>query len=228
MSSIMHRSHLATLLLTVIIAAGSACAGPIKRLYPPKENEPSISIYIVSHGWHTGIVVKRQDIPPDTWPESKDFPDAEYLEVGWGDKVFYQAPKILLRNKLKAILWPTSSVLHIVGFSDSVEAFFPHSEIIELELSQAGFEQLYLYIYHSYAKDGSGESIEMGPGLYGNSRFYLSREKYHAFKTCNVWTAKALRSTGYPITSFYTLPTESVMSQVRKLGKPIRAKQIEH
>jgi uncharacterized protein (TIGR02117 family) len=206
----------------LISLASLACAGPIENLYPPRESEPSGSVYLVSHGWHAGIVIKREDIPSDVWPENEDFPDAEYLEVGWGDQDYYQAPGFNLWIALKAAFWPTPSVLHIVGFNGPIESYFPESDIIELKLSQRGFKQLCGYIQNSYARDDSGKTIRLGPGLYGDSAFYLSNEKFYLFKTCNVWTAKAIRSAGCPITPFYAITVENLMFQARKFGRVLR------
>ena len=35
-----------------------------------------------------GLVVKYDDIDPHLWPEKDDFPEALYLEVGWGTAIF--------------------------------------------------------------------------------------------------------------------------------------------
>jgi hypothetical protein len=56
-------------LVFVLLIACCACAGPVKELYPPSKDEPTRSIYLVSHGWHTGIVIKRMDIPNGIWPD---------------------------------------------------------------------------------------------------------------------------------------------------------------
>ena len=215
-----------TVILVSIILC-SACAGSMRELYPPQADEPVKPIYLVTHGWHTGIVFNLDDIPYDVWPEAHHFTDTKYLEVGWGDKDFYQAPEITLWNKIKAALWPTSGVLHIVGFNDPLHRAFPHSEIIGLELSQSGFEQLCHYIHESYEKDAIGNVVPLGPGLYGDGRFYLSSEKYHLFKTCNVWTAKAIRSAGFPIMPLFSITTESLMSKVREQGNLLQIKQSE-
>ena len=45
-----------------------------------------LAIYLVSHDWHVGIVVKRIDILDDVCPNLKNFANADYLEIGWGDK----------------------------------------------------------------------------------------------------------------------------------------------
>jgi len=214
----MGKTHLTLGLFMVAVVAFVACSAPVKGLFPPAEGEPTRVIYLVSHGWHAGIVVERADIPQDVWPEQGDFPESDYLEVGWGDRDFYQTSQPHWGLVLKAALWPTSSVLHVTGFSALVSAYFPDSEIVRIELSSPGFERLCRYIANSYSRDASGHAVVLGSGLYGKSHFYLSREFYHGFKTCNVWTARALRAAGCPLTPAFTIRVESLMSQARGFG----------
>lgn len=200
-----------------------ACSAPPKGLFPPGPHQPYKTVYLVSHGWHAGIVVRRTDIPPGIWPQHNDFPQAEYLEIGWGDRDYYMTPQPHPGITLKAGLLPTESVLHIVGFSGPVTRYFPHSEVIRLDLSAAGFERLCAHLANSYAEDAAGRSQPLGPSLYGDGRFYLSRETYHAFNTCNVWTARALRAAGCPITPAFTLTVDTLMARAARLGKVIQA-----
>jgi len=216
------------LLFFIVILACSACAAPVGDLFPPGENQPSKAIYLVTHGGHAGIVVKRNDIPEGVWPEHNDFPAAEYLEVGWGERDYYPMTDPHLGHTLKAGLWPTASVLHIVGFSGLVTDYFPHSEIIRIDLSYPGFERLCSYLHNSFAKDEHGNSIPLGPGHYGHSRFYLSRGSYHAFNTCNVWTARALRTAGCPITPAFALMVGSLMSRAATFGMVIQERPAGH
>ena len=190
-------------------------------LYPPWPGEIVKSVYVMSHGWHTGIAVRRQDIPEGLWPEQYDFADAEYVEVGWGDREFYMTPEATSGQALRAVVWPTSSVLHVVAFSGRVGRFFPRSEILEIAVSSRGFDRLVTFIQDAHARDEAGRAIPLGPGQYGNSRFYLAREKYFLLKTCNTWTARALRAAGAPITPLYALTAGNVMSQARTFGSPI-------
>jgi len=207
-----------------MLVACCACAAPVKDLFPPGDNASTKAIYLVSHGWHAGIVLRRADIPADLWPENVDFPYAEFLEVGWGDKQYYQTPDAHFGITLRAALWPTSSVLHIVGFSGAVTAYFPGSEIIEIKLSEPGIELLSRYIAASFARDESGQARPLGGGLYGNSWFYLSRESYHLFNTCNVWTARALHAAGVPITPSFSITVEQLMAQAQTFGEVVQSK----
>jgi uncharacterized protein (TIGR02117 family) len=201
-----------------LAASCCACAAPVRDTSTPSENEPRNTIYLVSHGWHAGIVLRRAEIPDSVWPAPGDFSDAQFLEVGWGDMDYYQTPDPHMGLILKAVLLPTTSVLHIVSFSSPVPVYFPYSEIIRIELSSAGFEHLSGTIAASFARDEAGNITSLGHGLYGNSRFYLSRETYHLFNTCNVWTARALRAAGLPITPATATRVENLMSQARKFG----------
>jgi uncharacterized protein (TIGR02117 family) len=207
-------------LISVLLVA---CTAPPKGLFPPEPSQPYKTIYLVSHGWHAGIVVRRTDIPFGVWPQHNDFPQAQYLEVGWGDKDYYMTPQPHMGITLKAGLLPTASVLHIVGFNGSVTRNFPHSEVIKIDLSTTGFARLCTYLANSYAEDAAGHSQPLGPSLYGDGRFYRSRETYHAFNTCNVWTARALRAAGCPITPAFTLTVDTLMVRAAKLGKVIQA-----
>jgi len=216
-------SGLTALMLALLVA----CASPPEGLFPPRPNEPFKTIYLVSHGWHAGIVVRRKDIPPGIWPQHKDFPEAEYLEVGWGDKDYYMTPQPHLGITLKAGLLPSASVLHVVGFRGAVTHYFPHSEVIRINLSEAGFERLCAYLASSYAENEAGHSQPLGPSLYGDGQFYLSRETYHAFNTCNVWSARALRAAGCPITPAFTLTVDTLIVRAAELGTVIQARSTE-
>ena len=181
------------------------------------------TINLVGHGWHAGIVLRHSDISDKLWPEINDFPDAEYLEIGWGDMDYYQIPDPHFGIILKAALLPSSSVLHIVGFNDSVADYFPHSEVIELQLSDSGFEKMIQRIAASYSRDDKEKPIILGPGLYGDSLFYRSKETYHIFNTCNIWTARILRTAGLPVNP--AIRVESLISQASKLGKVVQPKK---
>ena len=208
-------------LQSLVIIACSGCTAPVTLPFSPEDQAVLKSIYLVSSGWHAGIVFKRADISPDALPVLDDFATADYLEVNWGDAEFYQTPGAPVGVALKAVLWPTASVLHIVGFNGKVAQHYPLSELVELQLSSRGFERLLRHIAASFASDRSGQPQFIGPGLSANSRFYLSRESYHLFNTCNVWTARALKTAGLSISPWFSLTAGGLMRQAKAVGKEI-------
>ena len=84
----------------LLLTAG--CHGHVRELYPPLPGEAAVTIYVVGHGWHPGIVIRRDDIPAEAWPEHRRSLAARFLEVGWGDRAFYESPEAGVRLALKA------------------------------------------------------------------------------------------------------------------------------
>lgn len=214
-----YRLLLKRVMLFVLLQSISSAVAAMD--YPPR-----VSIYLVSHGWHAGIVLKRQSLSNRIEVLKQDFANADYLEIGWGDSDFYQTPEPHIGHILKAGLFPSESVLHLVGFNGDVTRYFPYSEIIELKVTPQQLDQLSRYIVASFAVDGEGKTRSLGRGLYGDSRFYRSKESYHIFNTCNVWTARALHRTGLATHPSSAITVEDLMGQLRGLGKVVQPMKV--
>jgi len=193
---------------------------PLSLSVAAAESDARIPIYLVSHGWHAGIVLERQHLSERAAVVQRDFANADFLEIGWGDSDFYQTPEPHIGHILKAGLLPSESVLHLVGFNGRVERYFPDSEIIELMFTPKQLKALSSYIVASFAEEGGGESL--GRGLYGDSQFYRSNERYHIFNTCNVWTARALKQAKLDIHPASAISVDDLMEQARGLGRVIQ------
>ncbi len=205
----------------VALAAGlavAACLGPVRDLYPPRLGDATVTVYVVRHGWHSGLVIRRDQIPPEAWPEHARFPAAQFLEVGWGDRAFYQSPDAGIALALEASFASGGSVLHLTGLDRPPAEHFAHAEITAVELSAGGTEALARFVSRGYARDTSGAPIDLGPGLYPGSRFYAATGRYSLFYTCNSWIAEALRAGGCPITPAWALTGGNLAFQARRCG----------
>ena len=136
------------------------------------------SIYVVRQPWHTGIVVLAADVPANAWLARRDFPDAAYLEVGWGDRAYYQAADPGVWLGLRALFWPTPGVLHVAAFNGPVERTFGSAEILELRVSARGLARLVEVVRDSHELDVR-PTDRAWTWSRGASRFYASREKFH-------------------------------------------------
>jgi uncharacterized protein (TIGR02117 family) len=174
------------------------------------EARGDISLHVVAHGWHTGIALRALDIDFVRWRALPHAAGARHIEVGWGDRDYYPTPGFNLWYGVKALLWPTPSVLHVVDFDEPPKRAFPASEVVELHISRTGLERLLAYIASSFEPDAA----PVAPSLYASGAFYPSREKFHLFKTCNVWVARGLREAGIEVRS--SLSTEGLMAQLRR------------
>ncbi len=174
------------------------------------------AFYVVSHGWHTGIVVNRRDLIEVVPPLEDNFSSGEYLEIGWGDERFYQAPTVSLGIVFQAIFWPTPTVLHIVTVPYNPQRYFSKSEVVEVSVPQTGYEKLLAYVAGSFGRTAGNGVIKLGPGLYGNSRFYRAEGVFSGFNTCNTWVAKTIEAAGYPISSMTIITAAGLMSELRE------------
>jgi len=172
------------------------------------------TLYMVNHGWHTGLVIRRGDIPAGMWPEQRQAPPGEYLEVGWGQREFYQTRDPSLLQALGAALWPAPGILHLVGFNGPVDVQFPYSEVIALQVDAAAMTRVAQYISDAYERNAAGGIKRMGQGLYGDSRFFAGRENFHLLRTCNVWTGRALRLAGCSVG--FGIMAENVMQSAAR------------
>ncbi|WP_349617205.1 TIGR02117 family protein [Azotobacter salinestris] len=174
-------------------------------------------IYIVSHGWHTGFVVPADDVQRRLPELEKRFGNTAYIEFGWGDEGFYQAEAVTSGLTLKAILWPSESVMHVVAVPVAADEYFSGHEMVRLCLTDGELRSLVDFIEGSFYKDERGEIRRLGDGLYGDSQFYKGVGEYHLMNTCNKWTAKGLRSAGVDIFPAFKLTAGSIMKSIAKI-----------
>lgn len=197
----------------------SACASaPIAPITQAPLEPGQHRLYVVNHGWHTGIVVRAADVPAHAWPARRDFPDAQYLEVGWGSHDYYQAKDPGVWLALKSAFLPGASVLHVVAFDGAVERYFSASEVLEIRVSGHGLKRFIEHVRASHAIDPAGQPLVLGTGLYGRSRFYASKETFHLLNNCNVWVATALGEAGVPLPSTPTIRAGALMFHVRTMS----------
>jgi len=182
----------------------------------------SLSVYVISNGWHTGLVLPRGHVSSEIWPEQGELAPAPFLEVGWGDREAYVADRITVRLALGAALGSASAALQVAGLDTLPTERGREIEVAELRLTPRGFDDLSRFISKSYARDGTGHTIRLARGYTDNSAFFLATGRYHLFNTCNTWTAKALRAAGCPLVAALTLTASQLMDQALSVCKGSR------
>ena len=214
----------ALLLLLALVVLAPGCAAQLNPGSGAAADAQATmhSVHVVRHGWHSGIVVRAADVPEHAWPARREFIGAEHLELGWGDRAYYPAPDPSPWLGLRALLWPTAGVLHVVAFSGPVEHYFASAEIVALQITPRGFTRLVAAISASHELDAAGQPIPLGPGLYGKSRFYASSDVFSLFATCNGWVADMLREAGVPLSPTLSPSAGALFAQLRRHGQVIR------
>ena len=174
------------------------------------------AVYVVRHGWHAGIAVRRADLSADAWPVLDAFPEARYLEVGWGEARYYPGHTRGVWGALRAGAWPTGSVLHVVPIRGTVRASFPQNTIVRVPVSATELAALIRYVDASFAQDA--DTLHAAAGVYPDSRFYRSGLTYHVFNNCNHWAAGALEAAGCDTAPRWTLTVGRVLNQAQRCG----------
>ena len=188
-------------------SAFHAVRGPGKR-----------TVYVVHHGGlHTGLTVRRSEIPRGRWPASRDYAGSKYIEVGWGDDDGYRKP-LTSGIAMKALAGSKRTVLLADGFSQTVPVKYkdPKFAVLAVDLSESGFSRLCDHIQQTYALDERGRPVQLGEG------WYRGRGTYSAFDTCNTWIAAGLNKAGCPISPDLCLTAGQLLGRVRPFARPIR------
>ena len=180
-------------------------------LWPPAPGASTTEVFIVSHGYHSGIVLPRRGLVDAASRRrltalreiSTRFASFEWLEIGWGDEGFYRevptAASLTVTLAVRALFRPGNpSVMHVVGLNNDPRAAFSRSDMVRIELGGAGFARLADRLEATFAHDGAGRPEELGPGLYGPSLFFRANGTFHIFNVCNHWLAGLLDAAGVP------------------------------
>ncbi|MAK59813.1 MAG: hypothetical protein CMK09_02420 [Ponticaulis sp.] len=176
-----------------------------------------VEIQVSDNGWHTNFYLPASAFPADH-PFRTDYPGANWFVVGWGDEGFYIKGPSILRG-FDAIIPPSPTVVHLIALDRPPEDYFSDRRL-PYSLSSEGLDQLVSEIDASLKMTRNGELKVVSEGHYpGASRFYRSRFSYHAFHTCNQWTAGVLRKAGAPINAPASMLSGSLMMQLENTHK---------
>ncbi len=195
---------IAVLLLAVLLTAKPGDPA----LYPPK-NEDALTIHLVSHGWHSGLVLPREALTGDGTGAAlrsiaTRFRAYDAIEFGWGEARFYRAtPSVSDVDwglAFAALFTPggREGVVQVVGLPGALRQVFRQSDILTIRLSPQGLSRLLARLDASFRLE-AGQLVEEGPGLYGPSLFYAGLGRFSYAIVCNHWAAGLLNEAGLPV-----------------------------
>ncbi|MCA3336923.1 MAG: DUF2459 domain-containing protein [Roseomonas sp.] len=175
---------------------------------------PAHRIWVVSNGWHSGIVLARADVPESAIPEIADFPHARFFEFGWGDAEFYPAREAGAWLALRAA-FPGPAVMHVAGLSDYPARIWPNVTILPFAVSAEALSRLLAFLRDSFNRAGAGRAVVMARGIYPFSFFYPATGRFHVFNNCNSWTAQALTAMGFGVSLGGVNTADDLISRIR-------------
>ena len=177
--------------------------------------EDDITIYILSNGVHTDIVVPIKSSIID-WSRYIKFENTvskdtsfQYVAIGWGDRGFYlETPswkELQFDIAFKAAFGLSESAIHTTFHKMLKE----QEKCKAISISLSMYQSLVDYILASFKMDDLGNTmfIQTDANYGNNDSFYQAKGKYSLFYTCNTWANNALKSCDQKA-SFWT-PFES-------------------
>ncbi len=195
-----------------------AACGSIPQTQPASgEGEAAHGIYVYSNGWHTSIVLPRRTLPPGLIPEVEDFPNAAFLEFGWGDRIYYPAPDPSFDMALAAAITSSPAVMHVAGLPRPPQDHYGDIEVLALHLSTAALVRLATEIDASFDRPEGGRAEHLAQGLYPDSWFYPAHGAFHLFNTCNTWAARMVAATGVEVSLSGVARADDLMDRLRDL-----------
>ncbi|MEM7187408.1 MAG: TIGR02117 family protein [Bacteroidota bacterium] len=166
----------------------------------PKE----ISIYILTNGTHTDIVLPVSTDQID-WSQQIKYEHTvstdttySYIGIGWGDRTFYMnTPEwsdLKVSVALKAALGLSPSAMHTTYHKELKTG--PHCK--EIQISKEQYGRLIEYITDRFEQDAKGNFIPIATTAnYGNNdAFYEANGSLSIYNTCNTWVNGALKEAG--------------------------------
>jgi uncharacterized protein (TIGR02117 family) len=192
------------LVVAILFYLGAAFCLSRTSVNDDVQSEEQVTIYILTNGVHTDIVVPVKTSQID-WsgyikPENTKANDhsAEFLALGWGDKGFYlETPTwadLKASTAFKASFGLSSSAMHTTFYKRLKEG----DDCKSIQISYKDYEGLIAFIKQSMKLDQNGMPILIDTNAnYGkNDAFYEAKGSYSLFKTCNTWTNNSLKSCG--------------------------------
>jgi uncharacterized protein (TIGR02117 family) len=177
------------------------------------------TIFIVQRGWHTGVLIPAADWPNRRWRLLQEFTAVDFLEFGWGDERFYQAEENTVGVAVRAALWPTPSVIHVIGLASNGPTDAQANDIVPVRVSAEGLRALTAGIEREFAGEQpipNGPEVSWAPAP---NRFYDAKRTFYFPRMCNWWVAKRLEDAGCPIRPWTVVAARRVIREARRFSQ---------
>jgi hypothetical protein len=181
--------------------------------------QDSAVIYVARRGWHVDIGFAAADLQPPLRSLLDEFPGAQYLFFGFGDRRY-----LLAKNRnapvLLAALWPGRGMILATGLTSPPTLAFGVRRVAALAVTVRQARDAQAFVWYSLDKRSESDPVRSyARGPYEGSLFFAATPKYSAFHTCNTWVAESLAAAALPIRSGGVIFAGQVWSQVRRLEK---------
>ena len=214
--AVTRRTLLGACLVTGTLPSLPGCRSTPLPTYQEARGD-GVPIYLIAAGWHTEIALAVHAMHDPLRAVTPDFPGAQYLSFGWGERNYYMARAPTVGDAMSA-LFPGPAVLLGTPLYRPPRDSKANARVFELSLSTAGLDRLSNYLWAAFEKSGERSPRRLADGPEPGSVFYAATGTYSATYTCNTWTADGLRAGGIPVTPAGVVFVSELTDQLRSLG----------
>lgn len=202
------------ILAAVLLAATLARCGtpPARRA----DGGPD-TVFVIDRGWHTDIGLPVDELRGPLLVFQHSFPGVRVLVFGFGARGYLLSRRPGFGDMLAALL-PAPGAILVTALRAPPAAAFGAGHVVALRVSRDGFGRIAGFVWRALERDGRGAPRLLANGPYPGSAFYASADIYDAFRTCNTWTAEALRAGGLPIGTTGIVFAGQVMDEARRVA----------
>jgi uncharacterized protein (TIGR02117 family) len=213
------RKYLLLFLAGIFAIALIGAFTPTKWFYG-KQTDCTVPIYISNvNNFHAEIILPvknevfdwRQQLNLQQLGQEAD--QYQYLSFGWGDRNFFMNSSFDPITIFDVLFLPGPSVMHVWGHSEPKLQLSSAFEVKQVNLSKAEYLKLTEFINNSFQRSAENQAIYIKQGLYKDSSFYEAKDNYSFLRTCNAWTAEALRTADIN-TPIWAALAPAVMNQI--------------
>jgi Protein of unknown function (DUF2459) len=199
-----------------LLVACSAAPPRVPESQPPRWSNSSTVIYVIKRKWHVDIGFAARDLQPPLASLRADFPAAQYLLFGFGDRHY-----LLVKDRgfggMLAALWPGPGLMLATGLTTTMQAAFGEDNVIEIRVTAAQARNAQQFVWQSLSVE-AGAVTPLHEGPYDGSFYYSASKDYSAFHTCNTWAAEALHAADLPVHSAGIALSGQLWIQAQRIG----------
>jgi hypothetical protein len=116
---------------------------------------------------------------------------------------------------IRAALWPTSSVIHVIGLRSPIAENIYANDIVEVRVSADGLRRMAETIEQEFAERtpaATPVSLRAAPSP---NHFYSAKRTFYFPRMCNWWIASRLQEASCPIQPWTVVTATRIMREAR-------------
>jgi len=176
----------------------------------------TVPVHLLADNLHTALVFDLKWLEESGYMKPAEIGEHKYVAMSWGDEVAYVQKRWLSPVQVfRALCTPSPSVMECIPIDWKVEQVCHHQRVFVAQVPRSAGPSLAAFLNACAEKRPDGRPLTIAPSSWGEGRLIRCPENYSYYfpRICNVWTAQALQSCGFPIHAPTALSADGLIRQ---------------